>query len=92
MDERYEYGKQVAEVTDARGVRGFILRDIDSSFFFRVYHENKDFTDYELLHNDLEVVITPDAFAAFYKLDDRMILDHSPEVLGLKKAKNSTED
>jgi hypothetical protein len=89
MAEKYEYGKQVAEVTDARGVRGFILRDIDGSFFFRVYHEDKNFTDYELLHDDLEVVITLDASAAFYKLDNRMILDHSPEVLGLRKAKNS---
>jgi hypothetical protein len=82
----------VAEVTDASGVRGFILRDIDGSFFFRVYHKNKDFTDYELLHDDLEVVITPDAFAAFYKLKDRMILDHSPQVLGLKQSKNDAQD
>ena len=90
--ERYIYGKHVAEVTDANGVQGFLLRSIDGSFFFRVYSENKDFIDYEILHNDLEVTITPDALAAFYKFKDRMILDHSPQVLGLAKAKNDIQD
>jgi hypothetical protein len=89
--ERYIYGKHVAEVTDANGVQGFLLRSIDGSFFFRVYSENKDFIDYEILHNDLEVTITPDAFAAFYKFNDRMILDHSPQVLGLAKAKSNAQ-
>jgi hypothetical protein len=84
--EKYHYGKTVAEVTNAGGVRGFILRSaVDDSFFFRVYHENGEFTDYEIHHDDLEVTITPDALAAFYKVGNHLILDHSPEVLGLEK-------
>ncbi len=86
MTEKYLYGKEVAEVTGANGVQGFLLRDgVNGSFFFRVYHENGEFTDYEILHDDLEVTITHDAFASFYQLGDRLVLDHSPEVLGLEK-------
>lgn len=92
MAGRYVYEKHVAEVTDANGVRGFLLQSIDGSFFFRVYDENKDFIDYEILHNDLEVTITPDALAAFYQFNGRTILDHSPEVLGLKKTIDCTSD
>jgi hypothetical protein len=86
MTEKYRYGKKVAEVTSANGVHGFLLRDgIDGSFLFRVYQENGEFTDYEIGHDDLEVTIAPDALASFYKIGDRFILDHSPEVLGLEK-------
>jgi hypothetical protein len=51
-----------------------------------VYHENGEFTDYKILHDDLEVTIAHDALASFYKLGDQLVLDHSPEVLGLEKA------
>ena len=86
MAEKYRYGKQVTEVTDANGVHGFLLRDgVDGSFFFRVYHDNGVFTDYEIHHDDLEVTIAAGALASFYKLGDRFILDHSPQVLGLEK-------
>lgn len=86
MSEKYRYGNKVAEVSDAGGVRGFLLRSgVDLSFFFRVYREDGEFTDYEIRHHDLEVTIAPDALAAFYKIGDRLILDHSPEVLGLEK-------
>lgn len=92
MIEKYKYGKHEAEVTDANGVRGFLLRSIDGSFFFRVYDEKHDFIDYEIHHNDLEVTIVPDALAAFYQFNDRTILDHSPQVLGLKKVPDDTQD
>jgi hypothetical protein len=86
MTEQYRYGKKVAEVTSANGVHGFLLRSgIDGSFFFRVYHENGEFTDYKIRHDDLEVTIAPDALASFYKIGDKFVLDHSPEVLGLEK-------
>ncbi|MGE0823035.1 MAG: hypothetical protein AB7G75_09270 [Candidatus Binatia bacterium] len=84
--EKYRYGKTVAEVTNAGGVRGFLLYSaIDESFFFRAYHENGEFTDYDIRHHDLEVTIAPDALASFYKFNEHLILDHSPEVLGLEK-------
>jgi len=86
MTEKYRYGKTEAEVTDAGGVHGFLLRSaVDASFFFRVYHDDGEFTDYEIHHDDLEVTIAPGALAAFYKLGDHLVLDHSPEVLGLEK-------
>jgi hypothetical protein len=46
---------------------------------FRVYH-GQTFTDYDILHSDLEVEIVG-ADSAFY---DGKVLDHSPETLGLK--------
>ncbi len=89
MAEKYHYAKTVAEVSDAGGVRGFLLRSaVDGSFFFRVYHDNGEFTDYEIHHDDLEVTIAPDALASFYKFNDRLILDHSPEVFGLEKVED----
>jgi hypothetical protein len=87
MHNNYHYGKKVAEVTDANGAHGFLLRSaIDDSFFFRVYQKNGEFTDYEIRHHDLEVTIAPDALASFYKIGDRFVLDHSPEALGLERA------
>ena len=41
--------------------------------------------DYEVLHDDLSVTIDVDAMAAFYRVGERDVLDHSPDVLGLKK-------
>ena len=40
------------------------------------------FSDYALRHDDLKVTIAPDALAAFYRIGDRHLLDHSPDVLG----------
>ncbi|WP_294987233.1 hypothetical protein [Sulfuritalea sp.] len=39
-----------------------------------------------LRHDDLEVTISPQALASFYTIGDDRILDHSPEVLGLRRA------
>ena len=78
------YGALAATVSPAAGVTGFILKRMDGSFFFRVYGTSGDFTDYDIRHDDLEVTISPDALASFYQVGDRLLLDHSPEVLGLK--------
>jgi hypothetical protein len=92
MAERYRYGKIAATVTNAGGVHGFLLRNaVENSFFFRVYHDDGEFTDYEIHHDDLEVTITLDALASFYQFDDHWVLDHSPEVLGLEKISNEEE-
>ena len=85
------YGASTATVFAAAGVRGFILKSIDGSFFFRVYHSNGDFTDYGIRHDDLEVTISPGALASFYQIGDRHLLDHSPEVLGLESVPNEHE-
>ncbi len=84
MDEsKFLYGKQNATVVDAGGVTGMLLRGLDGAYFFRVYHDDKAFTDYEMRHHDLSVTISKDALASFYQLKGSNILDHSPEVLGL---------
>ena len=84
----YRYGKVIAEVTPANGIRGFLLHGVNG-FFFRVYHTDGEFTDYNIRHDDLEVTIASDAMASFYQIGQDLILDHSPEVLGLEKAEDS---
>jgi hypothetical protein len=82
---KYWYGKQTAEVTPADGVKGTIIRTFDGGYAFRVYHDQNTFTDYDIRHDDLNVTIDADALAAFYKVGEHNILDHSPQVLGLKE-------
>ncbi len=90
--DKYRYGGRPAEAEPAAGVKGVLIRALDGTLMFRVYHDNERFTDYELRHDDLSVTIEKDALAAFYKAcpraggdGERNILDHSPRVLGLKK-------
>lgn len=80
------YGHKIAEVRSANGTRGFLCESaVDGSHFFRVYETNGAFTDYYLRHQDLEVTISPDAMASFYRIGEDRFLDHSPEVLGLQQ-------
>lgn len=85
MNEKYLYGELPAEVKPATGVKGMLIRALDGALMFRVYHDRACFTDYEIRHDDLSVTIDKDALAAFYKVGEHDILDHSPQVLGLKK-------
>ncbi|MFM9888613.1 MAG: hypothetical protein ACKVQT_36785 [Burkholderiales bacterium] len=85
MIDTYLYGGVPAEVKRAGGVQGMIIRSLDGGFLFRVYHEGERFTDYEIRHDDLSVTIDAEALAAFYKAGERDTLDHSPEVLGLRR-------
>ncbi|MPZ44050.1 MAG: hypothetical protein GEV05_11705 [Betaproteobacteria bacterium] len=87
---RYLYGRQTTEVQSAAGVRGVLIRTFDGATMFRVYHDREHFTDYEIRHDDLSVTIAADELAAFYKLNGRDVLDHSPEVLGLEVIRNSS--
>lgn len=41
----------------ATGTTGFLIRT-QNTFMFRVYTTEHNFTDYEILHYDLEVTIT----------------------------------
>ena len=87
MTEKYIYGKKATDVESAAGAKGVLIRS-GSGFFFRVYKEGGLFDDYEILHDDLSITIDPNELASFYHRDDHYILDHSPSVFGLKKAKN----
>jgi len=66
----------------ARGTRGFIMSDPGSSAYFRVYNEDGSFTDYDLFHSDLEVMITDED--AMFKGEDikEPYLDYSNQTLG----------
>ena len=85
MKHKYLYGGRPAETESAAGVRGVLIRVLDGTLMFRVYHDNESFTDYEIRHDDLSVTIDKDALATFYRVGEDYILDHSPQVLGLKK-------
>ncbi len=85
MSKKYFYGGKPATVTAAEGVSGMLIKGMDGDFTFRVYHQNGEFTDYDLNHDDLAVTIDADAMASFYAFGERRVLDHSPAVLGLKK-------
>ena len=81
----YSYANSRAEEESASGVSGVLCRDSEGSYFFRVYHSDRSFTDYQLRHDDLPVTIGQDALASFYRLHDHNVLDHSPQVLGLER-------
>ncbi len=91
MTEKYIYGKKTADVEPAAGAKGILIRS-GSGFFFRIYKKDGLFDDYKILHDDLSITIDPGELASFYYCDDHYILDHSPGVLGLKKAKNDGDD
>jgi hypothetical protein len=67
----------------ANGVEGQLIWCADGVYRFRVYTDNFEFTDYDLLHSDLSVTIT-DPDATFYSDDRGNRLDHSPQTLGMK--------
>jgi hypothetical protein len=88
MNHKYLYGKHPARVEPASGAKGILIRSFDGEIAFRVYHDNENFTDYEIRHNDLSITIDQDELAAFYITDEHTLLDHSPQVLGLEKTEN----
>lgn len=73
----------------ATGGNRVLLRMPDGTTTFRVYHDGGNFTDYDIRHDDLPITIDADALAAFYQVGERTILDHSPEVLGLRKIESA---
>ncbi len=82
--ERFLYGDKPADVLPAAGVTGLLLRGAGGPAILRV-RTGSGFTDYEIHHDDLRVTIDADELAAFYKVGDDNILDHDPQVLGLRK-------
>lgn len=68
------------KIRSAEGTKGFLLYIMNNVYVFRVYKEDHTFTDYDLLHSDLEVTINGDD-ATFYEFEDgKNILDHSYEM------------
>ena len=87
MDDRsdkYTYGGRPCSVSDAAGTTDVLIRS-GGSVLLRVYEGRDQFTDYDILHDDLAVTVGPDARASFYTDGDRSAIDHSPAVLGLTK-------
>lgn len=78
------YGKQPAKVSPADGFEGLLCRSVDGSYFFRIYHEDGAFTDYDLRHYDLVITIH-DESAFLYELPNSNVLDYGPEALGLEE-------
>lgn len=85
MSEKYLYDGRPAETQPAAGVKGVLIRTLDGVMMIRVYHDRERFTDYEIRHDDLGVTIDTDELAALYRVGERDILDHDPQVLGLRK-------
>jgi hypothetical protein len=68
----------------AIGVRGFLIRGIGDELWFRVYHPDKSFTDYDITHHDCEIVII-DPSAALIKSDAGEFLDYTTESMSIVK-------
>ena len=71
-----EYG--VTANRPATGTKGYLIRSL-GDFVFRVYDQNKNFTDYDIAHSDMMIEII-DSDAWFY---DEKLIDHSPDTLGV---------
>lgn len=80
---KYLYGGQPAEVTPAARVKGVIIRTLHGALMFRVYCDSENFTDYELRHDDLSVIISKGELAAFTK-SAKGTSSIIPQVLGLE--------
>ena len=70
--------------TPAFGTEGHLIYTGLGKYMFRVYTENFEFTDYDLLHYDLCVTIT-DKDSTFYSDNKGNRLDHSPATLGIEE-------
>lgn len=70
----------------AKGVMGYIMSSPfrTDKYFFRIYHENGDFSDYDINCEELEVELLSD-HTSFYEKDDKKYLDWSSKALGIKK-------
>lgn len=66
----------------AQYTTGVLIKNIDGSFYFRVYAEDKSFVDYDILHCDLTIQIM-DSDAYFKDEDtDNPVIDYSNQTLG----------
>ncbi len=71
---------------NAAGVSGILCRSVNGKYFFRIYHGDDTFDDYDLLHDDISVTIAADELASFYEDENGgKFLDHSSEAFGWEK-------
>lgn len=68
----------------AIGQRGFLIRGISDEIWFRVYHPDKSYTDYDVTHHDCEIVII-DPSAALISNDAGDFLDYTTESMQIAK-------
>lgn len=62
----------------AIGAKGFLIRGINDTIWFRVYDDKHNFVDYEITNHDCEVVII-DPHAAFIRNEAGDFLDYTTE-------------
>jgi hypothetical protein len=75
------YGKQIATETHACGESGVLCRSLDNKYFFRIYHKNKTFTDYDLRHDDMTITTAANELASFYRFENGGgVLEHFSDV------------
>jgi hypothetical protein len=68
----------------ARGTEGILIR-VSDDIVFRVYHENGEFTDFDIAHSDMAITITdPDAWFYEKSNENTAAIDHSPQTLGIE--------
>ena len=68
------------KVKPAKGTKGVLIYSMNNEYVFRVYKEDHTFTDYDILHCDLDVTIDSED-ATFYEFEEgENILDHSFEL------------
>jgi hypothetical protein len=79
-------GSMIAEHTEklAIGAKGFLIRGIDDTIWFRVYSKDHEFVDYEITNHDCEVVII-DPHAAFIRTEAGDFLDYTTDSMTLVK-------
>ena len=65
------------KVKPAKGTKGVLIYSMNNEYVFRVYKEDHTFTDYDILHCDLDVTIDSDEAVLYEFEDGRSILDHS---------------
>lgn len=88
---KYKINNKLVEVTRAENVKACLIHENlggeGRKFYLRIYDnmEFNGFIDYEINHQDLDVIICHDAEAAFYDDGENQWLDYSPEVLGLNQ-------
>ena len=72
----------VSKNKPANGTVGYLIRvATEQGYVFRVYDDNHDFVDYDILHYDMKIQIQ-DEDAYFYSDVVADYIDHSPETLG----------
>ena len=76
--------------TQAIGTKGFLIRGIEDTVWFRVYQRDdvtgtaESFIDYEITNHDCEVVII-DKDAAFIRTEAGDFLDYTTESMSVSK-------